>query len=207
MIKDTQSLKAAKFSHGTPIAIYDDGFGPLFIHRDSMGVSGIVRAQTWEDAYSICEDEFFPAGDDEAGEEMERIEAMEDGDGKSYMQACWDEAYGYRGNTRQMLDGSTSSIYAKDLNGDSLTRLTPELVDVLGIVLEIAYPEPEPEPEQRFFLWHLQRKTNKTGRAYTCSWSGRYGTKGSRVYPNSGRRIVKNEYCSPTWENFSFQES
>lgn len=137
MIKDTQSLKAAKFTHGTLITVYDDGYGPLFIHRDSMGISGIVRAQTWEDAYSICEDEFFPAGDDDAGEEMERIEAMEDGEEKNHAQACWDESYGYRGNTRKMPDGSLSSIYAKDLNGDSLDRLTPALCNDLGIVLEI----------------------------------------------------------------------
>ena len=137
MIKDTQSLKSAKFTHGTPITVYDDGYGPLFIHRDSMGISGIVRAQTWEDAYSICEDEFFPAGDDDAGEEMERIEAMEDGEEKNHAQACWDESYGYRGNTRKMPDGSLSSIYARDLNGDSLNRLTQALCNDLGIVLEI----------------------------------------------------------------------
>lgn len=137
MIEDTQSLKAAKFTHGTPITVYDDGYGPLFIHRDSMGISGIVRAQTWEDAYSICEDEFFPAGDDDAGEEMERIEAMEDGGEKNHAQACWDESYGYRGNTRKMPDGSLSSIYARDLNGDSLNRLTQALCNDLGIVLEI----------------------------------------------------------------------
>lgn len=137
MIEDTQSLKSAKFTHGTPITVYDDGYGPLFIHRDSMGISGIVRAQTWEDAYSICEDEFFPAGDDDAGEEMERIEAMEDGEEKNHAQACWDESYGYRGNTRKMPDGSLSSIYARDLNGDSLNRLTPALCNDLGIVLEI----------------------------------------------------------------------
>lgn len=206
MINDEQSLVSAKFGHGTPIAVYDDGYGPLFIHRDSMGISGIVRARTWEDAYSICEDEFFPAGDEEASEEYERIEAMEDGEDKNHEQACWDESYGYRGNSRHMPDGSTSSIYAKDLNGDSLTRLTPELVEHLGIILEITDPAPEPEPVQRFFLWHLQRRLNKTGRAYTCSWSGRYGTMGSRVYPGSHRRLVRNEHTSPTWENFSFQK-
>lgn len=137
LINDEQSLVSAKFEHGTPIDIYDDGYGPLFIHRDSMGVSGIVRAQTWEDAYSICEDEFFPAGDEDAAEEMERIEAMEDGDDKNHAQACWDEAYGYRGNSRRMPDGSASSIYARDLIGDSMEQLTPELVERLGIVLRI----------------------------------------------------------------------
>jgi len=29
-----------------------------------MGISGIVRARTWGDAYSICEDEFFPEAND-----------------------------------------------------------------------------------------------------------------------------------------------
>lgn len=137
MITDEQTLKGAKNRFGHEITVYDDGYGPLFIHRDSMGISGIVRAQTWEDAYSICEDEFFPAGDEEAGEEMQRIEAMEDGEEKNHAQACWDESFGFRGNSRQMPDGTLSSIYARDLNGDSLDRLTPALLGELGITLEI----------------------------------------------------------------------
>ncbi len=66
--KDEQSLESA-FSQSYPgatrfsIPVYDDGYGPLWIHRDSMGISGIVRAKSWEDAYEICEDEFFPSCD------------------------------------------------------------------------------------------------------------------------------------------------
>lgn len=71
LIKDGQRLVGAKSRFGHKIATYDDGCGPLFIHRDSMGISGIVRAQTWEDAYSICEDEFFPEAS-ETWEEMEK---------------------------------------------------------------------------------------------------------------------------------------
>lgn len=123
LITDSQSIVAAKSRFGQPIPIYDDGFGLLFIHRDSMGISGIVRAQTWEDAYSICEDEFFTPGDD--GEE------------KNHAQNCWEESYGYRGNGRKMDDGSVSYIYAKDLNGDSLEKLTSELLALLEITLEI----------------------------------------------------------------------
>jgi hypothetical protein len=128
LITDEQSLVAATSRFGRQIRVYDDGFGSLYIHRDSMGISGIVRAQTWEDAYAICEDEFFPAGDEEAGEEMQRIEAMPDGDEKRHVQACWDEQYGFRGNSRKESDGSLSSIYAKDLNGDALDLLTPKLL-------------------------------------------------------------------------------
>jgi hypothetical protein len=59
LINDDQSLVGAS-RNGYAIPTYDDGWGELYIHRDSMGISGIVRAKSWEDAYSICEDEFFP---------------------------------------------------------------------------------------------------------------------------------------------------
>lgn len=137
MITEEQTIASASSRFGHPIPVYDDGFGPLWIHRDSMGISGIVRAQTWEDAYSICEDEFFPEADEDAGEEMERIESMEDGPEKDHAQACFDEAYGFRGNSRRMEDGTLSTIYARDLNGDWLERLTPDLAEALGITLEI----------------------------------------------------------------------
>jgi hypothetical protein len=137
LITDSQRLVSAKSRFGHPIPTYDDGFGPLFIHRDSMGISGVVRAQSWEDAYSICEDEFFPAGDDDAAEEYKLIEATPEGEERDHLQACWDESFGYRGNTRKMSDGSLSSIYAKDLNGDSLELLTPELLERLEITLQI----------------------------------------------------------------------
>lgn len=71
LIRDDQSLTGAKSRSGYSIPVHDDGFGPLWIHRHSIGISGIVRAQTWEDAYSICEDEFFP----EADETIEEIRA------------------------------------------------------------------------------------------------------------------------------------
>ena len=86
LISDEQSLIGATNRFGHAIEVYDDGFGPLWIHRHSIGISGIVRARTWEDAYSICEDEL---------------------------------------------------IYAKDLNGDFLDRLTPELLSRLEISLQI----------------------------------------------------------------------
>lgn len=141
LITDNQTLTGAKTRFGNAIPVYDDGFGALYIHRDSMGISGIVRAQTWEDAYGICEDEFFPAADEDASEEMQRIDAMEDGEEKNHAQACWDEAYGYRNSSRKEEDGTLSSIYAKDLNGDWLDVLTPALLAELEITLEIQTEE------------------------------------------------------------------
>jgi hypothetical protein len=142
LIKDGDALVSAKGRFGHEIPVYDDGYGPLFIHRDSMGITGIVRAQTWEDAYSICEDEFFPSGDDDAEEAYKEIEALpEDSKERQHLEACFDESYGYRGNTRKMEDGSLSSVYAKDLNGDSLDLLTRDLCAQLEITLEIEIEE------------------------------------------------------------------
>lgn len=126
LINDSQSLKGAKTQYGHAIKTYDDGYGPLFIHRDSMGISGIVRAQTWEDAYSICEDEFFPDAS------MTHDEMVKDF-GEDYIDdAAWNESFGFRPNFN-----GTSSLYEKDLNGDYLHKLTPELLEELQITLEI----------------------------------------------------------------------
>ena len=71
-IEANQRLVSARYrSSGTEISTYDDGFGPLWISRNSIGINGIVRAQTWEDAYSICEDEFFA----EAAETVDELRA------------------------------------------------------------------------------------------------------------------------------------
>jgi hypothetical protein len=63
LIKDGQQFNGAKRGE-YEIHTYDDGFGPLWISRNSIGINGIVRAQTWSDAYSICEDELFPEADE-----------------------------------------------------------------------------------------------------------------------------------------------
>lgn len=170
LINDEQSLVGATSRFGHAIRTYDDGFGPLWIHRDSMGISGIVRAQSWEDAYSICEDEFFPAGDDfdvsdykteyksgrelwlhEHGNDWQAWQVLSEAekdaayrigkdipfDGDVTEHACWQEAFGFRSNARKEADGTMSSIYAKDLNGDCLDLLTPELLSQLEITLQI----------------------------------------------------------------------
>lgn len=131
LITDEQSLVSAQFNHGTSIQTYDDGFGPLFILRDSMGVQGIIRAQSWEDAYSIAEDEMFP----DCTETAEEITA-------EYGEFCEEnplflEAYGFRPNGARSTENPMSFLYAKDLNGDALDLLTPEFAAELGITLNI----------------------------------------------------------------------
>jgi hypothetical protein len=66
LITDEQRFNGAKYGSSAQYSIktYDDGYGPLWISRNSIGINGIVRANSWEDAYSICEDEFFPEADE-----------------------------------------------------------------------------------------------------------------------------------------------
>lgn len=126
---DGLELTSVKTFFGHSVPVYDDGFGSLYIHRDSMGISGVVKAQTWEDAYEICEDEFFPSADEDAF--AADWEEMND-----HEQACWNEAYGYRPNGQ---GGPTPEndrgVYAKDLNGESLDLLTPQLADELQLTV------------------------------------------------------------------------
>lgn len=100
------------------IRIYDNCDGPAWIHRDSMGISGIARASTFEDAYEISEDEFFPEAD-ETVEELEKEYGPE-----WHEDACFQEGYGFRPNGPNARDTVNHGIYSKDLNGEALDELT-----------------------------------------------------------------------------------
>jgi hypothetical protein len=131
LINDEQQLNGAKYLSGYEISVYDDGFGPLWISRNSIGTNGVVRARTWEDAYSICEDEFFL----EATETMDEI--VKEYGSEWIEDACFQEAFGFRNNGANIRDVIGHGIYSKDMNGDYLDLLTAELVADLGITLNI----------------------------------------------------------------------
>lgn len=176
LISDEQRLVSAS-RRGHEIPVYDDGFGQLWVHRDSMGISGIVRARTWEDAYEICGDEFFPEADEtidelrkEYGFRREHIKIIRTRDGTerdatpadypfdstgcSFVRweiretpdpdawqenELFQEAHGFRPNgpRDKERDPIGHGIYEKDLNGDQLVPLTPELLAALEIELNI----------------------------------------------------------------------
>lgn len=183
MIIDEQTLNGASTGHGSPIPIYDDGYGPLWIHRGSMGITGIVRARSWYDAYSLCEDEFFPDADENEEDWIKEY-------GEDFVEnPCWQEAFGFRNNSR-----NGSPIYAKDLNGDRLDLLTPELVGALGITLDIRDPEPEPEPPTRFHYWHITRRTTGRRGVYVAAWAGRYGAHSSTFACHKRRLPAHSPY-------------
>jgi hypothetical protein len=181
LITDSQALKGAKYSPSEyAIQTYDDGFGPLWISRNSIGINGIVRAQTWETAYSICEDEFFPEADEtieqirkEYGFKREHVKIVNDGtrlrdatnedygpkglkEGISFVEwktretpnpeswidnELFQEAFGFRPNGPNVRDKLNHGIYSKDLNGDYLDLLTPQMLYDVGITLEIETEE------------------------------------------------------------------
>jgi len=186
IITDEQEFTGATYNSGYKIQTYDDGFGPLWISRNSIGINGIVRARTWEDAYSICEDEFFPEADETIEEiiktygfERKHVKIVNDGfgerpakypedypegilkhtfvrwetidtpDPEAWMDnGLFQEGFGFRNNGPNSTDVLNHGIYAKDLNGDSLDRLTPELLKELDIVLILTSdPTETEEPE------------------------------------------------------------
>ncbi len=119
-----------KSRFGSVVRYYDDGMGPLFVMRDSMGIIGIVRAMSWEDAYSIVEDEFLhvvPA--DEIGEaygfnSQAEFEARDTSKDDSMELR---EGYSYQSNS------TGSGIVSHDLNGEALDLLTLELAQQLEL--------------------------------------------------------------------------
>lgn len=128
IIVDGQSLKSVANRYGRKLPTYDNGFGPLFIYRDSMGIGGVVRARSWEDAFEIVADEFLPVVSD--AEELAEIEAhatAHDGE--------LPEGYRYQGSF------TGSGIVSYDLNGEYLDELTPELIQHLELTLEITDDE------------------------------------------------------------------
>jgi hypothetical protein len=185
LITDGQSFDGAVYGRSDyQINVYDDGRGPLWISRNSIGISGIVRAQTWEDAYSICEDEFFPEASEtieeivkEYGFKREHVKVVKDSSILVATEHCaagerfaipsdyaprlipqfvrwatvetpdpeawsenelFQEAFGFRNNGPNSTDVQKHGIYSKDLNGDYLDLLTAEMIDDLGITLQIS---------------------------------------------------------------------
>jgi hypothetical protein len=135
MIRDDQRLLGAYGRHGDGIPTSDDGFGGLWVYYDSMGVAGVVRARTWEDAYEAVEDDILqPIAEDEVheaygfegegAEDRFRRALAEDPDPLQL-----EENFTYQSNA------TGTGIVQHDPNGDNLEAMTPELRERLGITL------------------------------------------------------------------------
>lgn len=124
MIGDQQSLNGATV-RGHRTRVWDDGMGPLWIYRETLGVSGIVRAQTWEHAYQCVVDEIMDDAD------------PSDPDNQPDADGNLPEGLHWRGSGVPSQEGLESPLAAEDLNGSVLEALTPALVEALEIELEI----------------------------------------------------------------------
>lgn len=138
MINDNQRLvSACHASSRYDIPVYDDGFGPLWISRNSISINGIVRARTWEDAYSICKDEFFP----EAAETIDDF-VREYGFTREYHKVVKD--YSVLVASEHLNAGERLAVYPDDYpNG----RLKPEFVRCVTIET----PAPDAWSENELF--------------------------------------------------------
>jgi len=88
---------------------WDDGFGILWVYTESLGPVGIVRAETWSDAFDCVVDEIMGDGGpggcfDDRGELL--------------------EGFYFRGSGEPSNEGLISGIAAEDLNGAYLEPLS-----------------------------------------------------------------------------------
>lgn len=124
------SLVGAKNRWGSDYPVWDDGFGPLWVYRESLGVRGVVRAQTWEDALDCVYDEILkPIPEDEIPD------AYDPSGGGNMDEGTLAEGYHYQSNA------TGTGIVATDLNGEALDLLTPELMEQLEIRVEVTCDE------------------------------------------------------------------
>lgn len=128
---DTEKLTPVFATYfDSPIKFYDDSWGNFWVFRDTGGIVGIVRARTWEDAYSIVEDEFLPVVPVEDIHECYDMTAEQYAKKSANNGEDWPdlvEGYSYQSNS------TGSGIVHHDLNGESLDVLTLELIEHLEI--------------------------------------------------------------------------
>lgn len=95
---------------------WDEGWGKLWIYRESLGPIGIVRAHTWEEAYQYVVDEIMDDAD----------ESNPDSYARSYDKTADEgelaEGVQYRSGVPSN-DGLNSDLAQEDLNGSSLDLL------------------------------------------------------------------------------------
>lgn len=110
---------------------WDDGYGPLWVYRETLGVVGVVRAKTWDDAYSCAEDELM---DDADPDDPDTYAASYDRDADPEDLA---EGVSYRSSGVPSNPRLTSYLYQYDLNGNVLDRLTNELAERLELTIYV----------------------------------------------------------------------
>lgn len=125
LIDENQHLVSAATGGGHEIRTWDDGFGPLWVYRESTGVVGVVRSEKFETAYSTVIDEIMPDADPNDPENQP------DADGN------FPECIHWRNSGVPANKGLKSPIAQEDPAGNSLEGLTFALFKELELRLVI----------------------------------------------------------------------
>jgi hypothetical protein len=124
--KPHTSLVGACSRFGNPYRTCDDGFGPLWVYRESLGILGIVRAQTWEDAFGCVLDAIMSDADETDPENWAGAETGE-----------LPEGIHFRPSGPPTVNGLNSGLASEDLNGSLLDPLTVEFLREHEIRLQL----------------------------------------------------------------------
>lgn len=131
--KDDTCLVSAHSRFGNLIKTYDNGYGPLWIYFTSTGVTGIIRAESFEKAYECILDEILePIPEEELPEAYgfygdNAIEAFASACKDAIAKENWDnlelqEGYQFQPNS------TGTGIVPVDLSYEALEPLT---IDIL----------------------------------------------------------------------------
>jgi hypothetical protein len=120
--------------YGRALRVY--GAGPLWLLWDSTGITGVIRASSFADAWAIAEDEFFPEADFATWGELAKECGVADPE-NLMDDALFQENYGLRPNGPNGYDKHGHGVYQKDLNGDSLDEVTEALLKRLKLTIKI----------------------------------------------------------------------
>ena len=102
---------------GKELPTWDDGFGFLWLYVESLGVMGVIRAETFEDAYSSAVDEIM-ADADPADPETYATSYDPSADPAELA-----EGHHYRGSGTPSNPLLTSTIAQEDLNYSNIVPL------------------------------------------------------------------------------------
>jgi len=125
LINDDQSLDGATV-RGHKLRVWDEGFGPLWVYRESLGAVGVVRARTWEEAHECVVDEIMDDGD------IDDTDNQPDADGNL------PEGLSWRSSGVPSQEGLESPLAQEDLNGSLLDCLTDALAAELEIEVQVS---------------------------------------------------------------------
>lgn len=108
---------------GREITQWDEGFGPLWVLRETLGISGVIRAQSWEEAFECAVDEIMLDADPDHVAEYGNSETGELPDGCHFR----------GGMPANQTETRRTLIAQEDPNGCRLDELTEDMARDWGL--------------------------------------------------------------------------